>query len=357
MVRKNYNIDVVKAAERRVLECFNNNEIVSLSFSGGKDSICLADVVLKTMLKYNIDFSRLIVVFFDEEAMYPDVIKITEQWRNIFLSHGAKFYWFCLPIKHFNCCNKLDNNESFICWDPAKQDVWVRPMPKFAIRNHKDFRLGMPYQYFGEKIFRKIPQMVGLRVAESVQRLSAVAKKKNTKFSYPLYDWKDDDVWLYLKRENLQYPMTYIYLYKVGVARNKLRISQFFSIDTIKSLPKVLEFYPDLYEKIIRREPNADLAFLYYETDMFRSTKENAIAGENKDYKTLLYEEFKKATQNPSNYLEYEYGQMKKLMSMLVKDNYPKKVYQNIYNILIAGDPKDRIYRTIYALIKKENSE
>lgn len=354
MIRKNYNIDVVKAAERRVLETFNKNQYVSMSFSGGKDSICLANVVLKTMIKYNIDFSRLIVIFFDEEAIYPDIEKITLHWRNVFLSHGAKFYWFCLPIKHFNCCNRLSNDESFICWEPGKSNVWVREMPKFAIRNHAKFKMGMSYQQFGEKIFKNTPQIVGLRVAESAQRLGSIAGITKSNFVYPLYDWKDDDVWLYIQRENLQFPETYIYLYKVGVQRNKLRISQFFSIDTIKSLPKVLEFYPDLYQRVIRREPNADLAFLYYETDMFRSATQGRKFSEKKDYKKMLFDELKKAAKNPSDYADYE--TTKKIVSRMVKDNYSNAIYQKVYQLLIAGDPKKREYRVLIGKIEKENS-
>ncbi|MFB9120975.1 hypothetical protein ACFFUE_07210 [Bergeyella porcorum] len=354
MIRKNYNIDVVKAAERRVLETFNKNQYVSMSFSGGKDSICLANVVLKTMIKYNIDFSRLIVIFFDEEAIYPDIEKITLHWRNVFLSHGAKFYWFCLPIKHFNCCNRLSNDESFICWEPGKSNVWVREMPKFAIRNHAKFKMGMSYQQFGEKIFKNTPQIVGLRVAESVQRLGSIAGITKSNFVYPLYDWKDDDVWLYIQRENLQFPETYIYLYKVGVQRNKLRISQFFSIDTIKSLPKVLEFYPDLYQRVIRREPNADLAFLYYETDMFRSATQGRKFSEKKDYKKMLFDELKKAAKNPSDYADYE--TTKKIVSRMVKDNYSNAIYQKVYQLLISGDPKKREYRVLIGKIEKENS-
>ena len=49
MFQKTLNISVVEAAERRVLEAFNNNKLVTLSFSGGKDSICMADIVVKTM--------------------------------------------------------------------------------------------------------------------------------------------------------------------------------------------------------------------------------------------------------------------------------------------------------------------
>lgn len=344
MFEKELEINVVEAAERRILETFNRNQFVSMSFSGGKDSICMADMVIKTMQKYGIQFSRLMVIFFDEEAIYPDVEQIVLNWRSRFMSLGAKFYWFCMPIKHFNCCNKLANDETFICWEPGKESVWVRQMPKFAIRNHKDFRMGMNYQTFGEKIFQSIPQMVGLRMAESVQRRTAIASMKKSKFVYPLYDWKDNDVWLYIKLYGLQIPDTYIYLYKVGVPLNRLRISQFFSIDTIKSLPKVLEFYPNLYERILKREPNADLVMLYWDTEMFRSSQQNRQFGNEKDYKKLLKEEMLKAAEHPQDYPGHEVA--KKLYARLT-DRHSQATYKKVYQILIAGDPKKRTYRVV----------
>jgi len=346
MYEKELDIDVVKAAERRILETFNNNKLVSVSFSGGKDSICMCDVLINTMRKYSIDFSRLVVVFFDEEAIYPDVERITMEWRSKFLSLGAKFYWFCLPIKHFNCCNKLTNDETFICWEPGKESVWVRPMPKFAIRNHAAFVMGMSYQNFGEKIFRNIPQMVGLRMAESVQRRSAISSMRKSTFVYPLYDWKDSDIWLYIKRFNIPIPEVYIYLYKVGVSKSRLRISQFFSIDTIKSLPKVLEFYPDLYERIIRREPNADLVMLYHDTDMFRSSRQSQLFDKEngKTYRVMLKEAMLKAAVDSSQYPGYK--DAKKLYSKIT-DKVSERTCKKLYQLLLAGDPKKRTYRVI----------
>ena len=76
MFIKELEINVVQAAERRILECFNKHQNVALSFSGGKDSICLSDMIVKTMQKYGIAFSRLMVIFFDEEAIYPDCEQI-----------------------------------------------------------------------------------------------------------------------------------------------------------------------------------------------------------------------------------------------------------------------------------------
>ena len=346
MIVREFDYNVVEAAERRVYEAFQNNKFVSMSFSGGKDSICMSDIVVKTMQKYGIAFNRLIVIFFDEEAIYPDVEKIVLEWRSKFLSLGAKFYWFCLPIKHFNCCNRLESDESFICWEQGKEDVWVRPMPKFAIRNHEAFRLGMNYQKFAPKIFKNIPQMVGLRMAESIQRLSTISGAKNSKFIYPLYDWKDSDIWLYIQRTGLQIPIAYIYMYKVGVPLNRLRISQFFSIDTIKILPKVLEFYPDLYQRIIRREPNADLVMLYWDTDMFRSSKQDQQfdQAKEKNYRQMFCDEMKNAVAHPDDYPGYR---LAKKLYLKATEATSDRTYQRMYQLLMAGDPKGRDYRAI----------
>lgn len=353
MYIKDLQCNVVEAAERRVYEAFQRNKTIQLSFSGGKDSICMSDIVIKTMQKYGISFERLMVVFFDEEAIYPDVEKIVLEWRSKFMSLGAKFYWFCLPIKHYNCCNKLENDESFICWEPGKESIWVRQMPKFAIRNHTSFRTGMTYQAFGEKVFKDIPQMVGLRMAESLQRRSAISSMTKSTYLYPLYDWKDSDIWLYIQRTGLQIPMTYIYLYKVGVALNKLRISQFFSIDTIKSLPKVMEFYPDLYERILKREPNADLVMLYWDTDMFRSSKQDQKfdLADNKDYKAMFISEMKKAAINPDDYPGYDLA--KKVYSR-TNEATTEKTFKKMYQMLIAGDPKKRTYRVLIGDIYRD---
>ncbi len=352
MIRKEINISVVQAAERRVLEVFKNHREVVMSISGGKDSICMSDIVIKTMQKYGIEFSRLMVLFFDEEAMYPDVIELVKQWRLKFLSLGARFLWFCMPIRHYNCCNRLANDESFYCWEPGKEEVWCRPMPQFAIRNHAQFKVGMSYQQFSNTVFKDVCQLIGLRSSESLQRKMAVLNKRDTMKFYPIYDWKDKDVWLYIKRNNLEIPKTYLYLYKCGVTKNKLRISQFFSIDTIRTLPKLLEFYPDLYERVIRREPNADLVIMYWNTSMFRGSGQDRDFQIDRDWKTKLAVEMKRAAANPSNYPGYV--EAKRLLSNVTAETYAK-VYQDIYNVLIAGDPKRRAYRAILFNIKSSN--
>ncbi len=348
MIKKELSIDVVKAAEMRILQAFKNGPIVYVSISGGKDSICLFDLVLRTMAKFGIEYSRLCVVFFDEEAIYPDIERIVLAMREKTLQLGAKFLWFCLPIKHFNCVNQLENDETFICWEKGKEDVWVRPMPRFAIRQHAKFKPGMNYQKFMDCALKGESQLIGLRSYESVQRLIAIAKiKKNNGKIYPLYDWQDADIWRYIMINGLDFPDTYIYLYKTGVSRNKLRISQFFSIDTIKTLPKVMEFYPDLYERVIRREPNAEIAMLYYETSMFRSSKQDTNFDEHKDYKSLFWKEYKTGHDLPG------YKDVSYLLSLMGKGGVEPLIYRDMYNVLLAGDPKDRVKRVLVGKIRR----
>lgn len=355
-----HDIDVVEAAERRIVAAFEKNKIVSFHTSGGKDSLCLADLLIRTMQKYNISFSRLYVVFFDEEAMFDDVIECTKWQRSRFMSLGAKFFWFCLPIRHYNCCSLLYEDESFICWEPGKEDKWVRPMPPFAIRWHKDFVPGMTYQKFAARMQRKIPHMTGMRMAESVQRRMALMKSGNDALSLcPIYDWKDNDVWLYLQRYNVRFPETYVRMWKTGVAKNRLRISQFFALDTVKVLPRLLETDPELADKVVRREPNAELAFLYWDTPMFRANGERAKLsdeqakerGEKIDYLEKLREMMLEAPQYPEMYRGYD--KVKKLYSML-GTKHSQKLYREMCEILRSGDAKGRRYRSLSARIINE---
>ena len=107
---------------------------VFFSFSGGKDSLCVAQLIVNLANRGEIDMKQLTVQFIDEEAIFPCMEDMTKKWRRIFMMMGAKFEWYCVEVKHFNCFNKLSNDETFICWDSTKQDVWVRQPPSFAIR-------------------------------------------------------------------------------------------------------------------------------------------------------------------------------------------------------------------------------
>lgn len=111
----------MEAAEKRIRNVFHNGLPVYLSFSGGKDSLALAQIVVTLIQRGEIDPKQLTVQFIDEEAIFPCIEKTTMAWRKKFLLLGAKFEWFCIEVKHYNCFNELSEDESFICWDREKR--------------------------------------------------------------------------------------------------------------------------------------------------------------------------------------------------------------------------------------------
>lgn len=79
------NIDVVKAAEIRIKNVFGNGLPVFFSFSGGKDSLCLAQLMVNLANRGEINMKQLTVQFIDEEAIFPCMEEMTKKWRRIFM--------------------------------------------------------------------------------------------------------------------------------------------------------------------------------------------------------------------------------------------------------------------------------
>lgn len=77
------NIDVVKAAEIRIKNVFGNGLPVFFSFSGGKDSLCVAQLMVNLANRGEIDMKQLTVQFIDEEAIFPCMEDMTKKWRAI----------------------------------------------------------------------------------------------------------------------------------------------------------------------------------------------------------------------------------------------------------------------------------
>lgn len=356
-------INVVQAAEIRIRNVFKNGLPVFMSFSGGKDSLCMAQLIFKLVQRGEIDPAQLTVQFIDEEAIFPCIEAKVKEWRKKFLLMGAKFEWYCCEVKHFNCFNELSNDETFICWDSTKQDVWVRQPPAFAIRNHRLLRPRIDaYQDFLPRTCVSGITITGIRTAESVQRLQNIAamsragKSMTNKHQvFPIYDWTDKDVWLYLLREHVDIPDIYLYLWQSGTGRGQLRVSQFFSVDTAKSLVKMNEYYPDLMDRVIRREPNAYLAALYWDSEMFgrssRKRKEMESNALPKDYKAELLKMFGDMDAYFTTPHKMRIAVRYRNFFMCVSAIADQKDCKMIYEGLISGDPKLRTYRALYQRI------
>ena len=347
MIKKVYtDVDVVTMARRRIKNLFSNGVPLTLSVSGGKDSICLNHLIFQMCQSGEVDKSLLTVNFIDEEAIYPCVEKVVQNIRRQWVSIGVTFNWWCIECKHFNCFNALTNDESFICWDRFKRDVWVRQMPKFAITGHPLFRPRKDtYQKFMERLNKDKMSIIGVRVAESRMRVEAIARTKELHMNaYPIYDWQDSDVWKYIAEHGLEYPIAYEHLYRTGTSLGRMRISQFFSIDTAGSLVNMCEFYPDLFNKICKREPNAYMAMLYFDSELYRRKKAKK---DDTDYKAKLFELFDQPERFSSPSQRMNYNMLKRFV-LMHNSFMTNKEYKVAYQSLIAGDPKKRTMRSLY---------
>jgi hypothetical protein len=202
-------------------------------------------------------------------------------------------------------------------------------------------------------------------MAESIQRQKYMTQTFSAKsglargnMAWPIYDWKDADVWRYLYEEHIEIPNIYLYLYQTGSRLNDLRVSQFFSVDTAKSLVKMNEYYPNLMDKIIRREPNAYLAALYWDSEMFRrSTKNRRNMEESKDYKAEVFRML-----NDSRKYFITQGAMhnaRRIIQLLIKYGpiIQPREYKTIYDCLVGGDPKQRTLRSLITTINTRYSK
>lgn len=334
-----------------------------MSFSGGKDSIVLAHLTYSLICAGEIDPSLLVVQFVDEEAIFPCIEKSVKDWRKKFLLVGAKFEWYCVEVRHFNCFNELSEEESFICWDREKQDVWVRQPPPYAIRSHPLLKPRKDnYQSFMPRVCMDGITLTGVRAAESVQRLQYMSRMNlggkgitGRRQMFPVYDWTTNDVWLYLLNEHVDIPNVYLYLWQSGSNKNQLRVSQFFSVDTARSLVQMNEYYPDLMERIIRREPNAYLAALYWDSEMFgrRSKTRRKIesAEPDKDYKALLLEMFNNMPKYFNTPHKLKIAKAYKAFFLKASLVATEKDYKRIYEALVRGDPKMRSLRALYQTV------
>lgn len=365
-------MDVVTAARTRIRNAFGNGVRVYLSFSAGKDSLCMSHLVYELIMQGEIDPKQLTVLFIDEEALYPSMEAMALRWQKRFKSVGAEFRWYCLPFKQVSILRQLQNEESWVTWEPGKEDVWCRQPPPFAIRSDPvlEYPGQMNYQTFCAKKFRDGVQMVGVRASESVQRLkyiskSAMSGEATTGGAYkvfPIYDWKDGDIWLYIKEHHLDFPEAYMDLYAIGTGKHNLRMCNYFAAESIAGLRQIAEVDNELWQRIERREPNAYLTLLYWDSEMFkRSTrKRNTLEAEQapKDYKellrTMLFDEPEKHFLTPERRrVARSYAQLYVKMDAFLLPSHYKKMYE----ALIAGDPKSRTLRAIWTNVGTDASK
>lgn len=115
------------------------------------------------------------------------------------------------------------------------------------------------------------------------------------------------------------------------------------------------EYYPDLMERVIRREPNAYLAALYWDSEMFgRKSKKRKELENNeppRDYRAELLNMFNNMdtyfTTKHKKYIANRYRNFFLQVHTIANQKDCKEIYEG----LISGDPKLRSFRALYQRI------
>lgn len=189
MNKKKITDNVYEATKKRFKFIFEEFENIYVSFSGGKDSGLLLQLLLDFRDKYYPQ-KKIGVFHQDFEAQYSATTDYVEE---VFasLTHNVERYWVCLPMATRTALSSYEMY--WYPWDNEKEESWVREMPKhdyvinlanntittYRYKMHQEDlakQFGRWYRQINKN--RKTICLLGLRADESLQRYSGFINKK-----------------------------------------------------------------------------------------------------------------------------------------------------------------------------------
>lgn len=286
MQRVYKDINVYDAANERIKYIFDNFDRVYLSFSGGKDSGVMLNLVLDYMKREGIT-KKLGIQVLDNEANYSYSLEFMHRIIKANIEM-LDVYWCCMPITL--PCTVSSYAIDWQCWGEEDKDRWIRPMPEedyiVNINNHNfDFFVeNMSYDDFWDGFAEWYSQgkscanMIGIRADESLNRFRAILNsekvmhggmqwtKKNTNHTYnvyPIYDWKTSDIWKANEVFGWDYNKLYDIFYRAGVSVGKMRVASPFMSESKSSLSLYRVIDPDCWARLCARVQGANFVATY----------------------------------------------------------------------------------------------
>ncbi|MCU6761145.1 Predicted phosphoadenosine phosphosulfate sulfotransferase [uncultured Roseburia sp.] len=291
MIRQYLEQDVYEAFQERMRFVFEEFENIFVSFSGGKDSGLLLNLVLDFRNKYYPDKS-LGVFHQDFEAQYTVTTEYIERTFER-IKNQVEPYWVCLPMATRTALSSYEMY--WYPWDDTKEDCWVRPMPqKEYVINLKNnpmttYKYRMNQEVLSKQFNRwyrishgggKTICLLGIRAEESMQRYSGFLNKKygykgncwisgqfkNVWCASPLYDWSLQDIWHAYYKFDYDYNKLYDLYFKAGLKASQMRVASPFNDYSKDALNLYRVIDPEIWTKLVGRVQGANFACIYGKT-------------------------------------------------------------------------------------------
>lgn len=296
MKKYNPNLNVFDASQERLKFIFENFPKIYLSFSGGKDSGVMLNLVLDYMRANNIT-KKIGLMVMDNEANYTLSLEFMHRIVKVNLDL-LDVYWCCLPITL--PCTVSSYLTEWQCWGVEDEGTWIKPMSKedyiVNIHNHKMdfFEENMPYDIFWDKFGDWYAQgercacLIGIRTDESLNRFRAIMNdkketlhgemwtKKNTNNvynCYPIYDWKTEDIWVANGKFDWDYNKLYDIFWKAGMTVAQMRVASPFMSESKSSLNLYRVIDPQIWTRLCARVQGANFVATYGKQLTYKSFK------------------------------------------------------------------------------------
>jgi predicted phosphoadenosine phosphosulfate sulfurtransferase len=288
--------NVYEAANERLDYIFKNFSRIYVSFSGGKDSGVMLNLVLDYMRRNGIT-KKIGLMTLDNEANYEQSLQFMHSIvrNNLDL---LDVYWCCLPITL--PCTVSQYAVEWQCWGERDKERWIRPMPQDSyivnMQNHNFtwFKEDMNYDEFWDRFGEWYAQgercacLIGIRTSESLNRFRAIMNKRKEMLDgniwtkrngehvyncYPIYDWKTEDIWTANAKFEWEYNTLYDIFYKAGVPVAKMRVASPFMSESKSSLNLYRVIDGHTWAKLCSRVQGANFAVQYGKQMGYRNFK------------------------------------------------------------------------------------
>lgn len=282
--------NVYEAVQERFHYLFREFENIYVSFSGGKDSGVLLNLLLDFKRRYY-PGRRIGVFHQDFEAQYSVTTEyVTRTFKS--LEGECDLYWVCLPMATRTALSSYEMY--WYPWDDKKEELWVRPRPRqpyvitldnpftyYRYRMHQEDLAKQFGRFYKESHGRqKTVCLLGIRADESLQRYSGIVNKKygyngecwiSKQFkdvwcASPLYDWSNQDIWVANYKFNYDYNALYDLYYKAGLKINQMRVASPFNDYSKDALNLYRVIDPEIWTKLVGRVRGANFGCIYGRT-------------------------------------------------------------------------------------------